>query len=258
MAWEPDSMGQRRQRERTINVDASSSLAPRLFILSRRPPFTPLSPHPATPSPGSATIVRDRALDWVERLLVLSLYGWLVFRILRTYFTQGGVVNLLILPSEGLVLFFFLVRRPAQMLSRHPVDWLSALVATCAALLVSPEPGRNLVPAQLVAAFFLTGMMIQVHAKITLGRSIGFVPAHRGLKVSGPYRFIRHPMYAGYILSHLAFLAANPSIWNTGIYAMVIPLQIYRLGAEEQLLSLDPLYGNYRREVRYRLVPGLF
>jgi protein-S-isoprenylcysteine O-methyltransferase Ste14 len=102
------------------------------------------------------------------------------------------------------------------------------------------------------------GMMIQLHAKITLGRSMGFVPAHRGLKFSGPYRFIRHPMYAGYILCHFAFLAANPSIWNAVIYAIVIPLHVYRLCAEETLLGLDPLYGGYRREVRYRLVPGLF
>jgi protein-S-isoprenylcysteine O-methyltransferase Ste14 len=200
----------------------------------------------------------DRALDWLERLLVLGLYAWLVFRIVASYILHGGLVNLLLLLSEGLVVVFFLVRRPARVLSRNPIDWLSALVATCAALLVIPDPIQSFVPAQLVAAFFLMGMMIQLHAKIALGRSIGFVPAHRGLRVSGPYRYVRHPMYAGYILSHVAFLAANPTIWNAGVYAVVIPLQIYRLRAEEELLGLDPQYGSYRTQVRYRLVPGLF
>jgi protein-S-isoprenylcysteine O-methyltransferase Ste14 len=65
-------------------------------------------------------------------------------------------------------------------------------------------------------------------------------------------------MYAGYLVSQIAFLAMNPSLWNAGIYAVEFTFQLYRLGAEERLLSQDPNYDDYRREVRYRLVPGVF
>jgi protein-S-isoprenylcysteine O-methyltransferase Ste14 len=210
------------------------------------------------PDEGSQGRATARILGGIERLLVLALYAWLVFRIVQSYIQYGEAVDLLLLPSEGLVVFFLLIRRRALVISRHAGDWLVALVATCDSLLVSPVPGRALVPAQLAAAVLLAGMIIQILAKITLGRSIGCVPAHRGLKLSGPYRFIRHPMYAGYLLSHLAFLAVNPSLWNAAIYALDFGFQLYRVQAEERLLCCDPRYDHYRTVVRYRLVPGLF
>src|SRR5262245_55574203 len=97
-----------------------------------------------------------RALDWLERVLVLAFYAWLVFRIIRSYTLHGGAADLLLLPSEGLVVLFLLVRRPATAISRRPGDWLAALAATCAALLVSPVPDRALVPVQFAAAALLT------------------------------------------------------------------------------------------------------
>jgi protein-S-isoprenylcysteine O-methyltransferase Ste14 len=197
-------------------------------------------------------------LDWLERIVILALYAWFVFRIVSSALRDGGMVNLLFLPSEGLVVFFMLIRRRATTISRHTGEWLAALVATCNSLLVSPVSGRALIPLQVAAAILLAGMLIQLLAKLTLGRSIGSVPAHRGLKLSGPYRFLRHPMYAGYLLSHLAFLLVNPSWWNAAVYALVWALQLYRLRAEERLLSRDPIYEHYRGVVPYRLVPGLF
>ena len=258
MAWDQDNEGERGPNERHIVIDAPISSVPRLCILSPRHPVTPSPRHPLTPSARSLTSRSDNLLDWIERLLVLSLYALLVFRIVSSYLVEGGFVNLLLLPSEGLVVFFMLIRRRAASISRRFGDWFVALLASCSGLLVFPVPGRTLVSVQLAAGVLLAGMIVQVVAKIALGRSIGCVPAHRGLQLSGPYRFIRHPMYAGYLLSDLAFLGVNASLWNAGIYAVGIGLQLYRLGAEERLLSQDPHYGVYRREVRYRLVPGLF
>jgi protein-S-isoprenylcysteine O-methyltransferase Ste14 len=102
------------------------------------------------------------------------------------------------------------------------------------------------------------GLLVQLHAKLTLGRSIGCIPANRGLKLAGPYRFVRHPMYAGYLLSHLAFLAMNPTAWNLAVYALCYGVQVPRLMAEERLLGGDPRYREYQAAVRYRLIPGLF
>src|SRR5262249_28460109 len=149
--------------------------------------------------------LRSSALDWTERFLVLGLYGWLVARLLGKYLADGGLVNLLLLPSEGLVVAFLLVRRPAATISRRPAEWLLALAATISPMLVNTGIGEPLIPVMAAAFLLLMGMVVQVWAKLTLGRSLGLVPAHRGLKISGPYRYVRHPMYAGYLLSHLAF-----------------------------------------------------
>jgi protein-S-isoprenylcysteine O-methyltransferase Ste14 len=65
-------------------------------------------------------------------------------------------------------------------------------------------------------------------------------------------------MYAGYVLSHVAFLAMNPTLWNLTAYAVCLCLQVPRLLAEERLLRQDPQYRAYQAGVRYRLLPGLF
>jgi len=97
-----------------------------------------------------------------------------------------------------------------------------------------------------------------LHAKLTLGRSLGCVPAHRGLRLQGPYRFVRHPMYTGYLLTHLAILSLNPSLWNLGVYCVCYFLVVPRILMEERLLSADPSYCDYQAKVLFRMIPGVF
>ena len=202
----------------------------------------------------SAVIV----LDWFERLLLLGFFGWLVVRMLAHYLAYRQSANLVLLPSEGLVVVLVLIRRPAGQLSRSAAEWLIALIVTCSFMLVAPTSQGSLAPAALGVLLVLMGTVVQIHAKLALGRSFGCVPAHRGLMLGGPYRMVRHPMYAGYLLSHLAFLAMNPTWWNAAVYAFCYSLQVPRLLAEERLLARDPEYRSYQASVRYRLVPGVF
>lgn len=214
---------------------------------------TALSPALATCPPSLL-----RCLDWSERLVVLAFYLWLVARLLGNYWSDGGLANLLMLPSEGLVVLFLLSRRHARTISTHPGEWLLALVGTCSPMLILAQPAQALVSPLVGGTLILVGMVVQVLAKIALGRSLGCVPAHRGLKLHGPYRFVRHPMYAGYALSHIGFLLMNATLWNLVLYAGCESIQILRLLAEERLLSDDSRYRAYRAAVRHRLVPGLF
>ena len=205
------------------------------------------------------TAVRPLVLDAVERVLVLCLYGGLVVRIVAGFRSGGaGLGNLLLLASEGMILVFVLVRRTTSDVSLSVPEWLLAIAATCLPMLVAPAPWRPLVPPFAGAVLLMVGMFFQVHAKVILGRSFGCVPANRGLKAAGPYRFVRHPMYAGYLVCHVAFLLMNPSLRNFALYAGCLGLQIPRLLAEERLLGRDEAYRRYQSAVRYRLVPGVF
>src|SRR5260370_13659214 len=206
----------------------------------------------------SPKYLRNTFLDWTERLLVLVLYGLLVGRLVADLGSAALLASLLLLPSEGLTVVFILIRRRTSQISRYPGEWLMAVAATSSPLLVRAGTGFSLVPAAVGGLVLLMGMIVQLHATITLGRSFGCVPAHRGLKLAGPYRFVRHPMYVGYLVSHLAFLAMNPTLWNLGVYAFCYRLQIPRLLAEERLLGTDPDYRAYQTRVRYPLIPGWF
>ena len=99
---------------------------------------------------------------------------------------------------------------------------------------------------------------MQVGAKLSLRRSFGIAPANRGVKVDGLYRLVRHPMYFGYLLMHISYLALNPTLANAAIYALGWAAQIRRLLAEEALLGQDPAYAAYMQKVRWHLLPGIF
>ena len=218
-----------------------------------------LSAAPRSPDrepPGRRNLAT--ACDLAERVIVLAVYLALVWRILKNGWVSGELTNLLLLPSEGLVVLFLLIRRRAHTISARWQDWTLALAATLAPMLVEPGTGTSLVPPALAAGLLLIGIVVQVHAKLTLGRSFGCVPAHRGLQLNGPYRFVRHPMYAGYLLSHVAFLLVNPTWRNVAAYAVCYALQFPRLIAEERWLAQDPAYRDYQTHVKYRLIPGVF
>lgn len=213
-----------------------------------------------TSTTGTAPLQRPRALitparlDRFEQAVILVLWIFLVRRVLDSPNSFAP----LILIAETSVALFVLIRRPTQAISVELGDWMLAATATAAPLLI--QPGIDLFPqlAPLGLALVMFGNCFQIWAKLSLRRSFGIAPANRGIKRDGPYRFVRHPMYAGYLVVHVGIMVLMPSLLNLTIYAIGWWAQILRLKAEERLLVQDPAYAEYAGEVRWRLIPGVF
>lgn len=201
-----------------------------------------------------------RRFDWdlFEKVAVATLLLFLAYRLIAAVVEHGEYLNLLLLAAESIGVFFILVRRRTADLSQRSADWVLGFGGTILPLLVMPPTGGPLAPVALCAALMTVGFLIQFGAKLTLRRSFGVIAANRGVKVSGPYRLVRHPMYLGYVVTHIGFLLSGPSAWNLCIYALTAILFIVRIEAEERLLLEDPAYQELTRRVRYRLVPYLY
>jgi protein-S-isoprenylcysteine O-methyltransferase Ste14 len=91
-----------------------------------------------------------------------------------------------------------------------------------------------------------------------LGRSLGLVPAHRGLVTSGAYRFLRHPLYVSYLLAGLGYLVQSPRLWNVAVLIVVWTCQVARIVSEEKLLGTDAAYRAYAAQTRWRLIPRVW
>ena len=197
-------------------------------------------------------------LDVIERLTLFILFTRLILNTYQAVLSTGHWYNWLLVTSEGLGLFFVFIRKPATEVSDRASDWVVAFVATAAPLTVHPAGFSPLAPVGVGVSLLLLGLGGQIAAKLTLRRSFGIVPANRGVKIGGPYRYVRHPMYLGYLGVHAGFLLMTPSLWNLGVYAVSTAFQLVRILAEERLLRQDAHYVDFCAATPYRLLPGLF
>jgi protein-S-isoprenylcysteine O-methyltransferase Ste14 len=104
--------------------------------------------------------------------------------------------------------------------------------------------------------FFLTFLVLRENTY-----SASTIQVIEGQKVisTGPYAIVRHPMYAGALVMLLGMPLALGSWWGLCALLFIVPVLIWRLLDEERLLRKElPGYVEYTREVRYRLVPGLW
>ncbi|MEQ1499487.1 MAG: methyltransferase [Novosphingobium sp.] len=209
---------------------------------------TPSLPHWLTP----------RRLDRAEQAVIVALWLLLVFRVWQS--SAGNPFAPLMLLTETTVLLFVLLRRPTEAISMRFGDWLLAITATAAPMLIMPVPVPDAMVAlgSIALGLVAAGNAVQLAGKMFLRRSFGVAPANRGIKTTGMYRLVRHPIYAGYLMVHIGLLMMMPSLMNIALYAIGWWAQILRLQAEETLLSQDPQYRAFMQKTRWRLVPGVF
>ncbi|MCC7221400.1 MAG: DUF1295 domain-containing protein [Candidatus Contendobacter sp.] len=191
-------------------------------------------------------------------MLIVLFWSALVWRVWQT--ANPNPFWPVLLFTETSVLIFVLLRRPTEAISMRFGDWLLAITATAAPMLIVPVSIPDaMVPLESIAlGLVATGNVVQLAGKLFLRRSFGVAPANRGIKTTGMYRFVRHPIYAGYLMIHVGLLLMMPSLTNFLFYAIGWWAQILRLLAEEELLGQDPQYQAFMQKTRWRLVPGVF
>lgn len=196
----------------------------------------------------------NRILDYGERIFLVVLTSFF----LKSIFLNAAAhpVLLLIAISECLPVVLVLIRRPGEI-STSPSAFLTALIGTAAPLMLRPHV-HPLVPMAYLALLMLIGLCVNISAKLALWRSFGLAAANRGVRVGGPYRLVRHPMYLGYFVTEVGFLLGNPSVANILICAVTWSAQLLRISEEELFLMRDEKYRELARRVPFRLIPGLY
>lgn len=182
---------------------------------------------------------------------------WIFFAIvhIRAFNSSGNWSYLIFCVTESLTALLFLVRSNPVSVSPDPRDWALALGATFAPFLFLPS-GSALFPHASV--LIVLGASLQLSGMLSLNRSIGLVPALRVLKTGGMYRFVRHPLYASYLITFSGYLLANWSVRNLIVYLVSMALMALRIEREEHHLAQDGDYRSYMARVKYRILPFVF
>ena len=121
---------------------------------------------------------------------------------------------------------------------------------------------RNLLSTSpLVIALQLVAFLLFLWARVTFGRRSFHVvadPTEGGLVTVGPYRYIRHPIYAAIGLFAWAGIAAHWS-WNSGLWGgLILGSAVMRIYCEESLVAARyPEYARYKART-WRMIPYVY
>jgi protein-S-isoprenylcysteine O-methyltransferase Ste14 len=119
---------------------------------------------------------------------------------------------------------------------------------------------HSLVLATMGAVLFACGIALAVWARIYLGRNWGMPMSQRAepeLVTSGPYRFVRHPIYSGLLIAMLGTALVN-SLVGLIVVAVLIAYFYYSGTVEERNLTaaFPGAYPEYRSHTKM-LIPFL-
>ena len=121
---------------------------------------------------------------------------------------------------------------------------------------------RNLLSSSpVVISVQVVALLLALWARITFGRRSFHVvadPTEGGLVTSGPYRYIRHPIYAAICLIASAGVAGHWS-WRTALYGgLILASAVVRILCEEILVaSRYPAYAQYAART-WRMIPYVY
>jgi protein-S-isoprenylcysteine O-methyltransferase Ste14 len=209
-------------------------------------------------APSREASTRDVYSDLFARVVVGALFTMLSVNILADFLRTGRITGLLLLTGESLVVIMTIARRRAVAVDRSVAATVLTVLSLAGPPLLRANDASPMVSDAMTAMLSAMGLIVVVIGKIALGRSFGLVPANRGVVVRGPYGLVRHPIYTGYLVTHVAFLMAHPSPLNAALLLVADTALILRALMEERVLQTDAVYEQYCRRVQWHLVPGIF
>jgi protein-S-isoprenylcysteine O-methyltransferase Ste14 len=184
-------------------------------------------------------------------------------------------MGLLLIPVLLVVLYFMkkdpaLLERRMRMKEKERDQSLIVSISSLFILAGFILPGFDFrfgwseIPVYLVLladAFVLLGYLlffVVMKENSFLSRTVEVVEGQKVIN-TGPYSIVRHPMYTGVLLMYTSTPIALGSWWAMIPFITLPVFLVLRILNEEKVLVRDlPGYEEYRRTVRYRLIPHIW
>jgi len=133
-------------------------------------------------------------------------------------------------------------------------NFAPALPPPFSSSLVGPEWQVPLAGSALLLSSI--GYTIAVWGALYLGRSFAVLVAVRVVVAEGPYRFVRHPIYCGYVLHLVSLVLSRPTFAMAALVAIHLALTVWRARLEEaSLREHSAAYRAYALRTGF-LLPG--
>lgn len=160
----------------------------------------------------------------------------------------------------GLQIVLFLLRRVPQARAHGFLPNAAAIVgANLGVLFLRLPPAHNPPALEFVSASLtFIGTLGAIIVALWLRSGFAILPQARVLVTSGPYAYVRHPLYLFEIVATVGVALQFVQPWSALVLAPVVAMQFVRMHFEEQVLAgAFPEYAAYRARTA-RLIPGVY
>lgn len=189
-------------------------------------------------------------------MLLATLFILFAIANAKSFLENPRLSVFLIVVTEMIVAIFLIIRRDPDETRHTWQTWISTTCGTLAPFLLRPiEVTEDLLPGEILQ---LVGFILQIAALLSLNRSIGLLPAHRGVKSGGLYSWVRHPLYTAYVITYLGYWINNQSLNNAAVVLVGTAFLVMRIYYEEALLLKYADYTRYANRIRWRLIPSIW
>jgi len=193
---------------------------------------------------------------------------WQAWAYLAVYFGESLLITLYLMKKDPALLKRRLSAGPtAEKEKTQKIIKLFASTGFIASLVVTAVDHRFVWSSAplyaVIAGDILTALcfhiMFLVFRENTFTSATIEIAEDQKVISTGPYAFVRHPMYAGGLLLFIGTPLALGSYWGLIAFVAVLPALLWRLLDEEKFLAKNlPGYLEYCAKVRWRLIPGVF
>jgi protein-S-isoprenylcysteine O-methyltransferase Ste14 len=172
-----------------------------------------------------------------------DLSGWigsaimLIFALIAGYrwHTTGLIFFILLVVRDVAASWFLISRKLSKDKSHSKLNEGLAYVSSSLPFIYL-NSHNSFAHANLISSVLaIIGFTISTLALFDLGASFGVSPANRGIVRSGLYRYVRHPMYSGYVISEFGLIFMNPL--NLFIWILSAGLYFFRTKLEDKALK---------------------
>ena len=189
-------------------------------------------------------------------LLLATFFIFFAYANAQSFLENPRLSVFLIVVAETIAAIFFIIRRDPDETWHSWQTWLTTTCGTLAPFLLRPvEAVEDVLVGEVL---MLLGFTMQILALASLNRSFGLLPALRRIKSRGLYAWVRHPLYAAYVIIFLGFLISNQSLTNFAVILFGTAFLVMRIHYEEALLIKQADYRQYLNRTRWRLIPAVW
>jgi protein-S-isoprenylcysteine O-methyltransferase Ste14 len=217
-------------------------------------------------SPAYDIVMRLPVLAWSFLLALTSVAG--LEQCMRTTDPAlPGAVYAVNIAMRLSVIAYLLILAATVVVRMAPVrkargaePRISALMGTflVTAVVLFPRRELSLATGLLSTILMLAGDAFAIFVLIRLRRSFSIMPEARELVISGPYYFVRHPLYLAEEIATIGSVIQFFSVWTAMLLMLQIAFQLRRISNEEIVLTaVFPEYAAYRRKTA-RIIPGIY